>query len=171
MKRQKFYSSSHYENTNNKTKNKRHFVVEFTQKQVIFGDYHHKEVKNLNEIRSKLCKRYSSHGYCNTLKCNHYHNAHLIVTIEILSLRKESDSSIETNVLDLDTENGIHTSSIDAFMTGFIFAHYLLKYNKVPLNTINDEFCNKFILTGKDHPLIITKSSFEKTQVRKEKGF
>ncbi len=61
-----------------------------------------------------------------------------------------------------------HRAGFDAFMTGFVFAHFIAKHGKVKdlppdihLNHLGmQEFRNKIALTGKDIPLHVAKSNF-----------
>lgn len=79
----------------------------------------------------------------------------------------------------LPSVNSIHNSAIDSFMTGYIFAYFCMKYSNltdivsncsneiIKLDNLNNLNCwlNNVYLTGKDHPLIVNKSSFVKTSM------
>ena len=70
-----------------------------------------------------------------------------------------------------ESRTGGHRAGFDAFMTGFIFAHYISQYgtytelsNGMCLGDLGvEQFTNKVTLTGKDIPLQIVKSTFAKT--------
>jgi len=59
--------------------------------------------------------------------------------------------------MDTKHANKGHTAGFDAFMTGYIFAHYLCKFS-----SCLSDLRNKVYLSGKDMPLLLTKSQFTK---------
>lgn len=96
---------------------------------------------------------------------------------------KRQHSSEESDMDMANVENGVkseedstsknsrcvgHRAGIDAFMTGFIMATYFSRHcgeqgKDFCFQDSVQEFQNKIYLTGKDIPLIISKSSFAKT--------
>ena len=65
---------------------------------------------------------------------------------------------------------GGHRAGFDAFMTGYIFSHYLScvskEHNITNLEEIMDktnEVANKLSLSAKDFPLLVTRSGFSRT--------
>lgn len=61
-----------------------------------------------------------------------------------------------------------HSAHFDAYMTGFIFARQILKYNKTK---VMNEYKNKLYLIGKNLPLLVEKSQFSKTSDRQKKQY
>ena len=90
-----------------------------------------------------------------------------IVTEDNSGINTASEST--TDVHSSRTEG--HRAGFDAFMTGFIFAHFISKHgcfrelkDSVTMTDLGmHDYQNRVALSGKDIPLQITKSNFAKT--------
>ncbi len=79
--------------------------------------------------------------------------------------------SRETTIAIRASRTGGHRAGFDAFMTGFVFCHFVAKFGRfrdLPSRPqMSDlgmqDFQNKITLSGKDIPLQIMKSNFAKT--------
>nr|XP_002129875.1 target of EGR1 protein 1 [Ciona intestinalis] len=172
----------------------------------------HKNIKGV-----EICEKYAAYGWCrNGILCKKVHDIDTIVQFHKTSKqkrkRKRTKSSSDTKdvqtlmeqdeikpteenanpikraVFDNSTNTQGHRSSLDAFMTGYIFATFIAsQYTPTPLNENsttekeNDKkekftseiqylsrenktkIVNKLYLSGKPIPLQVTKSKYSKT--------
>ncbi|CAI2184630.1 17287_t:CDS:2 [Funneliformis geosporum] len=133
------------------------------------------------------CEQYALHGFCKLrMRCGNSHDLDFILdeqakeagkkrkkrklnqsqpqtTREICQSTEHVSASEPPTLLPStkpDQFDTYHSAHFDAYMTGFIFARQILKYNK---SKVMNEYVNKLYLIGKNLPLLVEKSQFSKT--------